>query len=151
MIFKGKTYVNASVDLVNCSVISSSSLVSFFDSFLEVLNAESASSVRKDTFIFVILSALPWCGKFMSKNEGIEFERIMNTLDEYIRNRKSIHVEFLRVWRSAEPHEQIGRIDSLWKQILNMARAESNWDDHEFILRPYIAFEGLLTEATQQA
>ena len=39
-------------------------------------------------------------------------------------------------------------IDSLWGQIKNMANDQ--WDDGNFIARPYIAFEGLLAEAVRQ-
>lgn len=135
-------------DLGNCGVISSASIICFLDSFLEVLNEPNAPQVRKDGFMFMILSALPWCGKELQAREGQNFERIMNTIDSYIRNRDKTHLEILRVWRVDKPHPQEDMIDSLWKQILNMCKDE--WDDNGFIQRPYLAFEGLLAEAVRQ-
>jgi len=136
-------------DLANCGVFSYSSLVSFIDAFLEVLNEPNASQVRKDTFVFIILSALPWCGKTLAEKESQNFERILNSIDSYVRNRDKTHLEILRVWRTDKPHPQEDMVDALWKQLINMAK--DAWDDNGFIPRPYIAFEGVLAEATRQS
>lgn len=132
----------------NCGVVTAASLISFIDAFLEVLTEENAPSVRKDTIIYVILSALPWCGKELQAKEAQNFERIMNVIDTYIRNREKAHLDILRVWRINKPHPQEDMVDSLWKQIGVLS--QDKWDDNNFISRPYIAFEGLLTEAVRQ-
>ena len=54
----------------------------------------------------------------------------------------------LKSWRFDKTHAQDDLVDSLWKQIVNLAG--DKWDDHGFIPRPYIAFEGLLAEAVRQ-
>ena len=54
----------------------------------------------------------------------------------------------LKSWRFDKTYAQDDLVDSLWKQIVNLAG--DKWDDHGFIPRPYIAFEGLLAEAVRQ-
>jgi len=47
------------------------------------------------------------------------------------------------------PLPQEDMIESCWKQVSNMAK--DRWDDHDYIPRPYRAFEGLLEEAQRQS
>ena len=113
--------IDHELDLCNCGVVTPASVFGFLDAFLDVLNEPNATQVRKDAFIFMLLTALPWCGKALNAQDSHNLERIMNTIDGYIRNRDKTHMKILRVWRSDKPHLQEDMIDSIWKQIVKMS------------------------------
>uniref|UniRef100_A0A0K8RHD1 Putative nuclear cap-binding complex subunit n=4 Tax=Ixodes TaxID=6944 RepID=A0A0K8RHD1_IXORI len=50
-------------DLVNCHVISVGSLVTLFESMLEVTLEEGTPQVRSDWYVYAVLTALPWVGR----------------------------------------------------------------------------------------
>jgi len=135
-------------DLSNCGVLTPTSIVTFLDGILGVLSEEATPQLRKDTYLYLVLGALPWCGKTIQKNNSGQITRLLETIEAYVTARDKSHNDILRVWRSAEPLPQYDMIDALWRQIKNMA--EEGWDDQGYIPRPYVAFEGLLEEAQRQ-
>ncbi|CBY43696.1 unnamed protein product [Oikopleura dioica] len=134
--------------LSNCGVITASTVVTFFDSFLDSLDEDNTSQRRKDALVYICLSSLPWCGRKLYNDESAELSRLMKTIGEYVAQRNHDHYTLLSNWRSEKEQRMEDNVESLWGQIKNLSK--NNWDDEGFILRPYIGFEGILAEATRQ-
>lgn len=133
-------------DLVNCHVIVAGSLLAMFDNFIEVTLEDNIPQVRSDWYVFAVLSALPWVGRELYEKKEVEFQKLMITIDNYISKRQKIHVPALRVWSSDHPHPQEEYLDCLWAQIRNLQK--NKWVEKQ-LLRPYLAFDGVLCEALQ--
>ncbi|KAL5004537.1 hypothetical protein ScPMuIL_017993 [Solemya velum] len=133
-------------DLVNCHVIVVGSLLSMFDSFLEVMLEDNIPQVRSDWYVYAVLSALPWIGRELFEKKETEFNKLLITIDGYISKRQKIHVPALKVWISDFPHPQEEYLDCLWAQMKNLR--QNKWVEKQ-ILRPYLAFDGVLCEALQ--
>lgn len=131
-------------DLINCHVVELASLMSLYQSFLEVSLEEGVPQVRSDYFVYCILSSLPWSAEELNESKGPELDKLLEGIDKYMRKRKKDHVSFLRVWSSEKPHEQRDSLDCLWSQIQDM-KTES-WMEG-VILRPYRAFHNILSDA----
>jgi nuclear cap-binding protein subunit 1 len=110
-------------DLSNCGVITTSSLITFIQSLLVVLDEEHSTQMRKDSYLFLVLTALPWCGRTVEKNQSVQLNQIMEKIDIYISSRDKTHNDILRVWRTDTPLPQEDMIESCWKQVSNMAKA----------------------------
>ena len=82
---------------------------------------------EKDSYLFLVLTALPWCGRTVEKNQSVQLNQIMEKIDTYISSRDKTHNDILRVWRTDTPLPQEDMIESCWKQVSNMAKA--NWFD----------------------
>ncbi|XP_013421265.1 nuclear cap-binding protein subunit 1-like [Lingula anatina] len=133
-------------DLVNCHVIVASSLLAMFDNFVEVTLEDNIPQVRSDWFVFMVLSALPWVGRELFEKKETEFSALLQTIENYLNKRQKIHVTALRVWTSDDPHPQEEYLDCLWAQIKMLKN--NKWMERQ-ILRPYLAFDGVLCEALQ--
>ncbi|KAG1704386.1 Nuclear cap-binding protein subunit 1 [Nymphon striatum] len=133
-------------DLVNCHVVSVQSLLNLFESLFEVTNEEDVVKVRADWYVYVVLSSLPWIGRELSDKKEQDFERLLNSIDSFIRGRTKLHHSFLRIWSSDTPHPQEEYLDCLWAQIMKLK--SDKWEE-KYIHRPYIAFDALLSEALQ--
>lgn len=131
-------------DLVNCHVVNHASLIHLFETLIEVTMEESIPQVRSDFFIYCVLSCLPWVGGELSDKKEQELDQILNSIHEYLSNRKKPYMVSLRVFDSDTPHAQEDSLDSLWSQISTL-RAEK-WSD-QFIGRIYHSFSGTLSEA----
>jgi len=78
---------------------------------------------EKDSYLFLVLTALPWCGRTVEKNQSVQLNQIMEKIDTYISSRDKTHNDILRVWRTDTPLPQEDMIESCWKQVSNMAKA----------------------------
>uniref|UniRef100_UPI00358EA7C0 nuclear cap-binding protein subunit 1 isoform X1 n=2 Tax=Myxine glutinosa TaxID=7769 RepID=UPI00358EA7C0 len=133
-------------DLVNCHVISAPSLVLMFETFVAVTQEDDNPQVRSDWYVYAILSSLPWVGKELYEKKDAEMDKILSTIESYLKQRKKTHVSLLQVWTSGAPHPQEEYLDCLWAQIQRM-RAD-RWQERH-LLRPYLAFDSVLCEALQ--
>lgn len=134
-------------DLVNTRVISSTSLVNFYENIVEVTSEENIPQVRSDYFVYSVLSSLPFVGKELHEKKELELAEILNTIETYIDKRiKTYHHPALRVWSSDDPNPQEEYLDCLWAQISKL-RADKWIDQH--IYRPYHNFDNQLCEALQ--
>ncbi|XP_062577791.1 nuclear cap-binding protein subunit 1-like [Saccostrea cucullata] len=141
-----KLQVRFLADCVNCHVIVAGSLLALFDNFIEVTLEDNIPQVRSDWYVYVVLSALPWVARELHEKKETEFNKLLSTIDNYISKRQKIHVPALRVWVSDFPHPQEEYLDCLWAQIKNMK--SNKWSEKQ-IMRPYLAFDGVLCEALQ--
>merc|ERR1719427_2255069 len=133
-------------DLVNCHVVSAGSLLQLLDNFVDAALEEGVPQVRRDWFAYAVLSALPWVGRELYEKKESELDRMLGSLEGYIKRRKKIHHNALRVFKSDHPHPQEEYLDCLWQQI---KRLRSDMWIEKHIIRPYLAFDSTLSEALQ--
>nr|CAG4646134.1 EOG090X03JL [Macrothrix elegans] len=133
-------------DMVNCHIISASSLLQLYDSFIDAALEQGVPQVRKDWYVYALLSALPWVGRELFEKKENELERIMAAVEGYLRRRNTAHVPALRVWNCDTPHPQEEYLECLWAQVRKL-RAD-DWQERH-IYRPYLAFDSILSEALQ--
>jgi len=133
-------------DLVNCHVVSAGSLLQLLDNFVDAALEEGVPQVRRDWFAYSVLSALPWVGRELYEKKESELDRMLGSLEGYIKRRKKIHHSALRVFLSDHPHPQEEYLDCLWHQIKRL-RTDMWIEKH--IIRPYLAFDSVLCEALQ--
>lgn len=77
----------------------------------------SLSTVRSDTYVYAVLSCLPWVGRELYEKKEQDLERLLKHIEIYVRKRSRKHVPGLRVWRSDRPHPQEEYLDCLWAQV----------------------------------
>ncbi|XP_037080676.1 nuclear cap-binding protein subunit 1-like [Pollicipes pollicipes] len=133
-------------DLVNCHVVSASSLLAVYDNFLDAAMETGVPQVRTDWLVYAVLTCLPWVGRELFEKREADLDRLLATIRTYLDRRSKKHVPALRVWSSDDPHPQEEQLDCLWAQISKL-RADSWQEKH--ILRPYLAFDSILSEALQ--
>lgn len=131
-------------DLLNCNFLVATSLISFLESFINTALQPNIPQVRSDWLIHIVLSSLPWCAKELASKRGKELDRLLLTLEEYIKKRSKLHVKALRVWSTDEPHPQEESIDCLWEQVKKMKH--DGWEE-KHIRRPYTEFHAVLCKA----
>nr|XP_053657505.1 nuclear cap-binding protein subunit 1-like [Cherax quadricarinatus] len=103
-------------DLVNCHVISTNSLLQLLHTFLDTARDDNSPQVRSDTYVYAVLSCLPWVGRELYEKKEQDLERLLKHIEIYVRKRSRKHVPGLRVWRSDRPHPQEEYLDCLWAQ-----------------------------------
>lgn len=135
-------------DLVNCHVISAGSMVNFLQTLADVSGETGIPQVRADYYVYTVLCALPWVGRELYEKKDNELDYLLRMIDDYISKRHKVHLPSLKVWQSNVPHIQEEYLDCLWAQI-NKLRSDK-WVEHH-ILRPYLAFDGILCEALQHS
>ena len=102
--------------------------------------------VRRDWFAYAVLSALPWVGRELYEKKESELDRLLGSIEGYIKRRSKTHHNALRVFASDAPHAQEEYLDCLWQQI---KRLRSDMWVEKHIARPYLAFDSVLCEALQ--
>ncbi len=133
-------------DLVNCHVISAGSLLQLMDNLVDAALEEGVPQVRRDWFAYAVLSSLPWVGRELYEKKESELDRMLGSLEGYIKRRSKSHHAALRAFRSDAPHPQEEYLDCLWQQVKRL-RSEMWIEKH--IIRPYLAFDSVLCEALQ--
>ncbi|XP_075459263.1 nuclear cap-binding protein subunit 1 isoform X2 [Ascaphus truei] len=133
-------------DLVNCHVIAAPSMVSLFESFVNVTQEDDVPQVRCDWYVFTVLSSLPWVGKELYEKKDVEVDSFLSQIESYLKQRQKIHVSMLQVWSAEKPHPQEEYLDCLWAQIQKLKK--DRWQE-KHIVRPYLAFDSILCEALQ--
>ncbi|KAA0201058.1 hypothetical protein HAZT_HAZT005747 [Hyalella azteca] len=104
------------------------------------------TALRSDTYIYAVLSSLPWVGRELYEKKEQDLEKLLKHIEIYVNKRSCKHVAGLRVWRSDSPHPQEEYLDCLWAQICKLR--SDNWQE-KHIARPYVAFDQVLCEALQ--
>lgn len=133
-------------DLVNCHVISATSLLQLLDNMVDVSNEDGVPQVRKDWYVFTVLSTLPWVGRDLYEKKETVLDQLLTKIDVFLNKRSRKHHNSLRVWSVDAPHPQEEYLDCLWAQIRKLR--QDNWAE-KHILRPYLSFDSILCEALQ--
>ncbi|VDN98391.1 unnamed protein product [Rodentolepis nana] len=114
---------------VNGNLIHPGSLLSLYESFVEVtLDVSSSSQCRMDWYCYVVLSSLPYSAKRLYEHNAAALESILSTISVYLSKRTTHHVSMLRVWETSDPHPQEDYLTCLWAQIIAMQKA--NWREN---------------------
>lgn len=93
-------------DLVNCHVVSAASLIHCYETLLEVVKEDDTPLIRKDWYIYAILSCLPWVGRELYEKKEQALEKLLTIIEVYLNKRPKKHVSLLRVWSTDTPHPQ---------------------------------------------
>ncbi|ETN59105.1 nuclear cap-binding protein subunit 1 [Anopheles darlingi] len=133
-------------DLVNCHVISTASLLQLLDSMVDAANEDNVPQVRRDWYVFAVLSTLPWVGRELYEKKESALENLLVRIEVFLNKRTKKHHNALRVWSVDAPHPQEEYLDCLWAQIRKLR--QDNWAE-KHIPRPYLAFDSVLCEALQ--
>lgn len=133
-------------DLVNCHVISASSLLQLLDNMIDTANEDNVPQVRRDWYVFAILSTLPWVGRELYEKKEKSLEHLLVQIEIFLNKRSKKHHNALRVWAVDSPHPQEEYLDCLWSQIRKLR--QDNWAE-KHIPRPYLAFDSILCGALQ--
>lgn len=133
-------------DLVNCHVISATSLLQLLDNMIDVANEDNVPQVRRDWYVFSVLSTLPWVGRDLYEKKEASLESLLVRIEVFLNKRTKKHHNALRVWSVDAPHPQEEYLDCLWAQIRKLR--QDNWAE-KHIPRPYLAFDSVLCEALQ--
>ncbi|KAJ4451771.1 Component of the cap-binding complex (CBC) [Periplaneta americana] len=133
-------------DLVNCHVISAGSLLQLLDNMVDAAKEDGVPQVRKDWYVFAVLSTLPWVGRELYEKKEQALEHLLVSIEVFLGKRSKKHHAALRVWALDTPHPQEEYLDCLWAQIRKLR--QDNWAE-KHIPRPYLAFDSILCEALQ--
>ncbi|KAK7866609.1 hypothetical protein R5R35_010440 [Gryllus longicercus] len=133
-------------DLVNCHVISAASLLQLLDNMVDAAKEDGVPQVRKDWYVYAVLSTLPWVGRELYEKKEQALEHLLVSIEVFLGKRHKKHHAALRVWTSDTPHPQEEYLDCLWAQIRKLR--QDNWAE-KHIPRPYLAFDSILCEALQ--
>ncbi|CAH0757994.1 unnamed protein product [Diatraea saccharalis] len=133
-------------DLVNCHVLAASSLLTLLETLVDCANEDGVPQVRRDWFVFAVLSALPWVGRELYEKKESQLEHLLITIEVFLNKRSKKHWSALKVWAADSPHLQEEYLDCLWAQIKKLR--QDNWSE-KHIPRPYLAFDSILCEALQ--
>merc|ERR1739838_604132 len=132
-------------NLCNCNMVKPHSLLNLFNTFVSVCKDEGPQ-VRKDWYVYAVLSSLPYIGSVLQENCAEELDIIFCKVDDYMSQRTKLHHKLLRVWTSDDPHPQEEYLDCLYAQICKLRK--DNWVE-DIISKPFIAFEDKLKQAVQ--
>lgn len=135
-------------DLVNCHVLSATSLLQLLDNMIDAANEDSVPQVRRDWYVFAILSTLPWVGRELYEKKESALDHLLVSIEVFLNKRSKKHHNALRVWAVDTPHPQEEYLDCLWAQIRKLRN--DNWAE-KHIPRPYLAFDSILCEALQHS
>lgn len=133
-------------DLVNCHVIAATSLIQLLDNMVDVAKEEGVPNVRKDWYVYSVLSALPWVGRELYEKKESQLEMLLVKIEVFLNKRSKKHHTALKVWSQDSPHPQEEYLDCLWAQVRKLR--QDNWVE-KHIPRPYLAFDSILCEALQ--
>jgi len=64
------------------------------------------NQVRKDWYIYAVLSVLPWVGRELYEKKEQSLEALMNSIEVFLMKRHKNHHDALKVWYSDVPHPQ---------------------------------------------
>lgn len=96
-------------DLVNCHVIATTSLLQLLDNMVDAANEDNVPQVRRDWYVFAVLSTLPWVGRDLyEKKEGM-LETLLVRIEVFLNKRSKKHHNALRVWSVDQPHPQVSK------------------------------------------
>lgn len=62
--------------------------------------------MRKDWYIYAVLSVLPWVGRELYEKKEQSLEILMNSIEVFLMKRHKNHHDALKVWYSDVPHPQ---------------------------------------------
>ncbi|TPX36634.1 hypothetical protein SmJEL517_g01308 [Synchytrium microbalum] len=118
-------------DLLNCSVIEVSSLLTLLDVFITAASVDGTPEERSDCLMYIVLCTICWAAKTLNEKDPIGTDRILAACELYMNARalaarsapRAIALEgMLYVRGAAVP--PVDLLESLWTQILELAQGD---------------------------
>ncbi|EDX12083.1 GD19424 [Drosophila simulans] len=144
---KCRGVVHCLVDLYNCRVIPSSYILNLLAAFMKDCEALKdpddlvgiTPQVRRDFLAYCVLSAMPLIGRELEGEAA--FEKLMVSLQIYIKKRSALHSTMLSVWRDFNQRDYL---EVMWQQVVGMRQNHWAEPEHQLIPRPYKSFDETL-------
>ncbi|KAH8357218.1 hypothetical protein KR084_010040 [Drosophila pseudotakahashii] len=136
------------VDLYNCHVVGSSSVLKFLaDLVKECADLKDPDEVedcvpqaRLDFLAYCVLSAIPLIGRNLQGKAG--FEGLLLTLQIFVKKRRTLSSAVLSIWRDSKQRDYL---ELLWHQVDGMRQERWVEPEHQLIPRPYLAYDESLS------
>ena len=152
-----KLLVRYLADLANCRVIHPTQLVGLFDTLLSVTLEPNVKQERSDTFVFIVMAALPWASVVLRDHAPQALERLVAGFEEYMVKRQekagltglSDVINALGHFRDCEgeePFSAVDRLTLLWNQI--QALKLSQWEC-QLLSKPYLGDQDISHQSVQ--
>lgn len=135
-------------ELTNAKVISTTSMMSYFTNILSPLTA-SIPKDQGDCLVHLVLGSLPWVAKTLSQQCPEELLDLLELIETYFKVRSSVtdlRSSLLKVYPYSMSSEEHDFLELLWIQTKECQVRD--WEVLE-LLKPYMAFEEVLSLATQ--
>ncbi|KAI8083062.1 armadillo-type protein [Halteromyces radiatus] len=141
--FKLKQLVRFYGELVNANVILPSAYCHLLEDILADLDQSKQLKRRLDCLVYIVLNALPWCGKELNERCGSGLEGVLNKIDTYMNSRETIHFPILKVFQDEQDQDELLHLWNLIQQL-----EKSNWKI-SLIPKVYKWFDDELNRALQ--
>ncbi|KAJ3019710.1 Nuclear cap-binding protein subunit 1 [Thoreauomyces humboldtii] len=152
-----KILVRYLAELFNANTLAGAQLVQLYDTLLSVLDEPGVTVERSDAYVYAVLASVPWAGEQLHARLPDDLVRLMRRVETYMQTRRanfdtsdiSLAMEALAVYRnvpSGWPYEQLDRLETLWRQIIDL-QANDSWKAR--ILFRLEDYQDLLASQTQ--
>ncbi|OBZ91140.1 Nuclear cap-binding protein subunit 1 [Choanephora cucurbitarum] len=135
-------------ELVNANVILPGMYCTLIQDALSGLDQPNQSRQRLDCLAYIVLSALPWCGKELTSRCATELDQILKKIEIYMQRRGSLpKMDLLDQFQHASynpPHQDL--VAHLW--TLTQELKAKSWD-LPLIPKPYSWFDKEFASALQ--
>ena len=136
-------------ELLNCNVLSTSSLLTIYNVFITVTYEKDIPQSRADWYIWAVLSALPWAAAQIDQDKPKGLEEILTIIEGYITTKRKVSfLNALRVWDRTHPSPQVAldQLTQLWVQVQSMR--QMGWKEH-YLPKIYVGLRRVLSDAFQ--
>ncbi|CAO3576982.1 unnamed protein product [Absidia cylindrospora] len=141
--FKLKQLVRFYGELVNANVIAPVAYCDLLDDLLTDLTKPNQPKSRLDCLVYIVLTALPWCGKELSEKCSSELVGILDKIGAYMTRRGSTQFTVLKVFQDEAAQDELVH---LWTLIQNVQ--SKDWEI-SLIPKAYSWFDGELGAGIQ--
>lgn len=76
------------------------------DNYVDAALEEGVPQVRRDWFAYAVLSALPWVGRELYEKKESDLDRMLGSLEGYVKRRTKTHHAALTAFHGSVPHPQ---------------------------------------------
>ena len=120
-------------DLANTHMVPGEQIALFLQKLARELSNPPIQ--RGETYCYLVLAALPWCGKVLSSEAPASFKVLMEEIENYFRRRKCASCGWLY---NAGPGCNVDVLDVMWSQVQSFRESDFTVTS---TLKPYSAFK----------
>jgi len=135
-------------ELVNANVILPAAYLDLLNDLLAALDEPNTEAQFADCMVYIVLAALPWCGKGLNERKPGELQRLLARIDKYLQKRGTVKtLDLLKSYRGQNlPYDASDPLEQLWANIQKLQN--DNWEV-PMLLKPYELFDDDLNQALQ--